>query len=102
MSLVEGVGEENSDVMSSVSKVKFFALCSLSLKSKINMYLLHTQGPWVTCTMSQNIQFFTVIYPPPAAHYTLQTVFSNRGVKIEILVFYLPEVYKSLNSTYMS
>lgn len=52
--------------------------CSLSLNSKVNMYLPHTPRPQATCTR------FPLIYPAPAAHYTLRA--SNGGIEKKVLL----------------
>lgn len=83
-------GRGGFGLMSPVSETwESFGQCSLSLNSKINMYLLHTQIPRVACR-SACLKIFTWLfskflpfYLPPADHYTLQ--FCNRGVKMKTL-----------------
>lgn len=79
-------GQSSSDVMSAVYEAaESLGSCSLSLNSKINMYLPHTPRPQATCTR------FPVIYPPPAAHYTRRA--STGGIETNILL-YLPRGWK--------
>lgn len=75
-------GGRSSDVMSPVSEAaETLGSCSLSLSSKINMYLPHTPRPQATCTR------FPLIYPPPAARYSLRA--SHGGIETNVLL-YLP------------
>lgn len=70
-------GGRSSDVMSPVSEAaETLGPCSLSLNSKINMYLPHTPRPQATCTR------FPPIYPPPAAHYSLSLTRRNRRITL--------------------
>lgn len=74
--------QRSSDVMSPVDEAaESLGSCSLSLNSKINMYLPHTPRPQATCTR------FPLIYPPPAAHYARRSC--NGGIETNVLL-YLP------------
>lgn len=88
MALTAGRG--GFGLMCPVSEIlESFGQCSLSLNSKINMYLPHTQIPRVACgsaclkILTWLFNKFLLFYPPPADYYTLQ--FCNRGIKMKTL-----------------